>query len=470
MKRLLIPFLAALPLLGQTPTPTVTPTITPTPTITRTPTRTPTIMLPQKYSLATQVRPGFPAGNLGAEATTNLPGDTYYAKDARSFDRVAPNTTATRKFWMQVSSAKPLWVTLQAGDIPALSYVTSVATTAPITGGTITGSGTIGISDCSATARGAVPDPTGAGAGTFLDKTCNWSQPSGSFTSPLTTKGDLHTYSTGDTRLAVGANGTVPMADSGATPGLSYQYPGVGTLRTLKETTFAGITPAGYADASTTTIDGSDYTASVPSGGAAIDIVASGLRLRMGSTPSFSIMTISPGATGDFLSILGEARFRRGHWALWSHMASYDYTNTSGVIRGVTGEVTMSGWGVSLANRNRNLDGAPNSTTGGLAMFYTWGSLQDPSSYPGVTSADVMCAYFRAPDIVDVYYGTWSSGWPTMESMTFLGTIRMSPQGFVGNVNPIATSVAIRFYIGGSSSTTGTYEIIIDRWRLTAWE
>ena len=42
-------------------------------------------------------------------------------------------------------------------------------------------------------------------------------------TSPLTTKGDLYTYGTSDTRLGVGANGTTLVADSSEATGLKWQ-------------------------------------------------------------------------------------------------------------------------------------------------------------------------------------------------------------------------------------------------------
>jgi hypothetical protein len=44
-------------------------------------------------------------------------------------------------------------------------------------------------------------------------------------TSPLTTKGDLYTYSTSDTRLGVGADGTTLVADSAETTGLKWATP-----------------------------------------------------------------------------------------------------------------------------------------------------------------------------------------------------------------------------------------------------
>jgi hypothetical protein len=360
--------------------------------------------------------------------------------------------------------------------------VTAITANAPLTGGTITGSGSIGCATAVASgtshAAGCVPDPgPTAGSLKFLREDMTYVTPAGGagLSSPLTTKGDIWGYTTIEARIPVGTNGQMPMADSTAATGLSYQYPGIGTLHTLKETIFAGITPASYADGSTTTIDGSGYTAVVPTGGAA-DIVAAGLRLRLGTTSgaNFTSMDIASGATGDFTSIVGEPRYRRGRWAMWVRLASYDYTNASTYARGMY-EVANSRLGVRLM-RTKNYLGSPATATGGLAYDYWWnGSIQSTSSYSsiGVSSADVWMAYFRTPYVADIYIGTYSSGWPTMESMTLVGTFWMpgSTAFLAGSSSGMTTAgFHIQFLLGDAAATTGTYEIVFDRWRLTTWE
>ena len=60
----------------------------------------------------------------------------------------------------------------------------------------------------------------------------------GGAASPLTTKGDLYTYSTTDTRLAVGTNGHVLTADSSTAPGLKWAAPAGGgkVLQVIQDT------------------------------------------------------------------------------------------------------------------------------------------------------------------------------------------------------------------------------------------
>jgi hypothetical protein len=73
--------------------------------------------------------------------------------------------------------------------------------------------------------------------------------------SPLTTKGDLYTYSTTDARLAVGTNGQILTADSAEATGLKWATPaaGGGGLIKIAKTTFSGATSASFNDVFTST-------------------------------------------------------------------------------------------------------------------------------------------------------------------------------------------------------------------------
>ena len=60
--------------------------------------------------------------------------------------------------------------------------------------------------------------------------------------SPLTTKGDLYTFSTSDARLPVGANGTTLVADSSESVGMKWATPASGSMTLLSTTTLSGAT------------------------------------------------------------------------------------------------------------------------------------------------------------------------------------------------------------------------------------
>jgi hypothetical protein len=59
---------------------------------------------------------------------------------------------------------------------------------------------------------------------------------------PLTTKGDIFTFTTEDARLGVGANGTVLTADSAEASGLKWATPAAGGMTLLSTTTCSGTT------------------------------------------------------------------------------------------------------------------------------------------------------------------------------------------------------------------------------------
>lgn len=308
MRRLLLVLLLAAPLAAQTPTPTVTPTRTPSPTVT--PTRTPTVtptstptpapVVPSKYSMDKQVRPGF--GTFANENTTNLLGDTYYAASARQFARLAGNTTAVKQFLSQTGtgtvSAAPAWAALVSGDIPnnaanttgsaakwttarllagnSVDGSTNVAfpnkfivqgtTDTGLTGaqflgalgtGIVKNTTTTGVLSIAAatdvpqyvTTKGdlltysTVPIRLGIGTDTYVltaDSSqatgMKWAAGGGGFTSPLTTKGDILAYSTTNDRLPVGTNTYVLTADSTQTFGMKWAAPTTGTVTSITAT------------------------------------------------------------------------------------------------------------------------------------------------------------------------------------------------------------------------------------------
>jgi hypothetical protein len=105
--------------------------------------------------------------------------------------------------------------------------VTSVATAGLISGGTITGAGTITTSMSTGKLVGRSTASTGImeeiAIGTGLTLSSGVLSNSATYTSPLTTKGDIFVRSTVDTRLPIGTDGQILTANSSVTEGLSWQ-------------------------------------------------------------------------------------------------------------------------------------------------------------------------------------------------------------------------------------------------------
>lgn len=105
-------------------------------------------------------------------------------------------------------------------------------------------------------ANDILPDQTGNN-GKYLTtdgSNSSWATVSGG-ASPLTTKGDLYTYSTMDTRLPVGNDGEVLSANSGTTTGLEWiAAGGTGTVTSVSQTVPTGLTISGSPVTTTGTL------------------------------------------------------------------------------------------------------------------------------------------------------------------------------------------------------------------------
>jgi hypothetical protein len=116
---------------------------------------------------------------------------------------------------------------------------------------------------------------TATGASIFYD----YIQAGGA--SPLTTKGDLYTFSTSDARLAVGTNNYVLTADSAEATGLKWAAPSSGALTLITTTTFSASSSVSFNSVFSATYDRYLVVGSMTSSAAGVN---HNLRLRASGT------------------------------------------------------------------------------------------------------------------------------------------------------------------------------------------
>ena len=148
----------------------------------------------------------------------------------------------------------------------------------------------------------------GGTTGQVLSKTSNtnmdftWVTPTDQ--TPLTTKGDLFTFSTVDARLAVGTNGQTLVANSSTSTGLEWQTPASGSGLTLISTTsFSAVTSQSFNSVFTSTY--TNYTIYLSMFSSSGAVVA--MRFRASGTDNtssnyYDVMRATSSSTGTATS------------------------------------------------------------------------------------------------------------------------------------------------------------------------
>lgn len=162
--------------------------------------------------------------------------------------------------------------------------------------------------------------------------------PSGSV-SPLTTKGDLYTFSTVNARLPVGTNGQVLTADSAQTTGIKWATPTTGTVTSVAMTvpTFLSIGGSPITTSGTLAVTLSGTALPQVNGGTGFVTYTTGDTLYASATNVLSKLAI--GSSGQVLTVAGGIP----SWA------------TLNAITALTGDVVATGPGSVSATIQANV-------------------------------------------------------------------------------------------------------------------
>lgn len=212
------------------------------------------------------------------------------------------------------------------------------------------------------------------------------------------------------------------------------------TMVTDYEIDWSALSTTTYSNGGTVTLGGYVWNFAIAAT-ATIEIVnGQGLKLTRGTTDDDTYAWADSTTSGNSglglpAFALGVEHVRLGRpWALWTHVYAYNlaasldwsYVSLHGAVYP---------YNYTAVRRARNTQGVTNNTTtGGLVAWTAWGTTGDiaqaleasnisygdsPADTPHTGTEDVICMVFKDQHNVNIYYGTWSSGWPSFASLSF---------------------------------------------------
>ena len=307
--------------------------------------------------------------------------------------------------------------------------VTSIATAGLISGGTITGTGTITTSMATnklvgrSTAGTGVMEEITLGTGlSFSGTTLNASGAA----SPLTTKGDIYTYSTVDARLPVGLDTQILVADSTTTTGLKWAAQPAATPTgyylsisdSTTQTNPTANTPRAVKFDSTDLANGFSlqtqtavFTGTINNGGAGAGTILNVTGVTSGTLKVGMVLTGGSITAGTFISA-----FTSGTGGIGTYVVSVSQNRASATYTGtMTSQIVCANTGIYNLQFSSQMDksdaGVDNVNfwlrKNGVDIPYSAGNL----SLQGASPAYMMPAWnyvlsLVAGDIIELYWAS----------------------------------------------------------------